>query len=104
MRMEIVSKDVSQDRALVGGRWVGARSGAEIEVRNPATDELLAMVPRGGSEDARGAVDSASEALPAWRAFPGADRSKLLRRLYELMMRDQDRLGRLMTLEQGKPL
>jgi succinate-semialdehyde dehydrogenase / glutarate-semialdehyde dehydrogenase len=104
MRMDIVSKDVSQDRALVGGKWVGARSGAEIEVRNPATDELLAMVPCGGNEDASGAVDSASDALPGWRALPGADRSKLLRRLYELMMRDQDRLGRLMTLEQGKPL
>ncbi|TMG07901.1 MAG: NAD-dependent succinate-semialdehyde dehydrogenase [Chloroflexi bacterium] len=93
-----------QDRALIGGRWVAARSGAEIQVTDPTTDRLIATVPRAGAADARDAVDAASQALPSWRVLPGSERSKLLRRLYELMMRDQDRLGRLMTEEQGKPL
>jgi succinate-semialdehyde dehydrogenase/glutarate-semialdehyde dehydrogenase len=92
-----------QDRALIGGEWVGAVSGRTIEVRNPSTDELLAEVPEGGADDVARAVDAAEAALPAWRALPGIERSRALRRLYDLMMREQDRLGRLMTLELGKP-
>jgi succinate-semialdehyde dehydrogenase/glutarate-semialdehyde dehydrogenase len=104
MSSSSVSKSRFQDRALVGGSWVSARSGLEIEVRDPSTDQLIAHVPAGGKDDAVAAVDAASQALPAWRALPGIERAKLLRRLYELMLRDQDRLGALMTSEQGKPL
>jgi succinate-semialdehyde dehydrogenase/glutarate-semialdehyde dehydrogenase len=104
MPIEIVPNSAIQDRALIGGRWVAALSGAVIDVRDPATDRLVASVPRGGSADACAAVDAASGALPAWRALSGSERAKYLRRLYELMIRDQERLGRLMTLEQGKPI
>ncbi len=92
------------DRALIGGEWVAALSGREIEVRNPSNDVLIATVPEGDGSDVRRAVDAAAAALPAWRALPGAERAKLLRRLFELMMRDIDRLAELITLEVGKPL
>jgi succinate-semialdehyde dehydrogenase/glutarate-semialdehyde dehydrogenase len=77
--------------------------GGTIEVRNPSTDELIASVPNGGAADVAKAIDAASAALPAWRALPGSERSKKLRKLYDLMIRDQDRLAALMTLELGKP-
>jgi succinate-semialdehyde dehydrogenase / glutarate-semialdehyde dehydrogenase len=92
-----------QDRALIGGAWVSATSGRTIEVRNPSTDELIAEVPECGAEDVARAIDAAEAALPAWRALPGIERSRAMRRLYDLMVRDQDRLARLMTLELGKP-
>ncbi|MFN8622231.1 MAG: NAD-dependent succinate-semialdehyde dehydrogenase [Chloroflexota bacterium] len=92
-----------QDKALIGGQWVDAVSGRTIEVRNPSTDELIANVPEGGAADVTRAVDAAEAALPAWRALPGSERSKLLRKLYDLMIRDADHLARLMTLELGKP-
>ena len=95
--------DRIQDKALIGGEWVPARSGRTFEVRNPSTDALIATVPDGGAEDVALAIDAASAALPAWRALPGIERSKKLRRLYDLMIRDQDRLATLMTLELGKP-
>ena len=93
-----------QDRALVGGEWVGAASGREIEVRNPATDAVIATVPEGDTVDAGLAVDAAAAALPGWRTRTGAERSRLLRSLYDLMVRDQDKLAKLMTLELGKPV
>jgi succinate-semialdehyde dehydrogenase/glutarate-semialdehyde dehydrogenase len=92
------------DRALVGGEWVAARSGREIEVRNPSDDTLIASVPEGDASDTTAAIDAAQEALPEWRALPGAERARMLRRLYELMMRDQERLAEIITLEVGKPL
>ena len=54
--------------------------------------------------DALRAVDQAHAALPAWKARTGKDRAQLLRRWFDLMNRDADRLARLMTEEQGKAL
>ncbi len=92
------------DRALIGGEWVAAQSGREIEVRNPSDDSLIAAVPECDAADTTAAIDAAHAALPAWRALPGAERARILRRLYELMVRDQERLAELITLEVGKPL
>jgi succinate-semialdehyde dehydrogenase/glutarate-semialdehyde dehydrogenase len=92
------------DRTLVGGEWVDAISGREIEVRNPSTDDLITTVPEGDGSDAKRAVDAAAAALPTWRALPGFERAGVLRRLFELMMRDTDRLADLITREVGKPV
>ena len=92
------------DRALLNGRWVNSLGGEEVEVRNPATDELLARVARCGPADVALAIDAATVALPDWRAATAYERGAILRRLADAMLRDQDRLGWLMTEEQGKPL
>lgn len=92
------------DRALIGGEWVAAQSRQEIEVRNPSNDALIATVPEGGAADVTSAVDAAHAVLPEWRGLPGIERARLLRRLFDLMMRDQDRLAELITLEVGKPV
>ncbi|MGD8685033.1 MAG: aldehyde dehydrogenase family protein, partial [Chloroflexota bacterium] len=96
--------DWTTDRALIGGEWVAAHSGREIEVRNPSDDAILTTVPEGDAVDTGLAIDAARAALPAWKALTGSERARLLRRLYELMMRDQERLARIITLEVGKPL
>jgi succinate-semialdehyde dehydrogenase/glutarate-semialdehyde dehydrogenase len=96
--------DATERLALVGGAWRSARDGATIDVRNPATDELVARVPRLGAADATAAVDAASAAFPAWRTLPGIELSRVLRRFFDLIVRDELRLARLTTLEQGKPL
>jgi succinate-semialdehyde dehydrogenase / glutarate-semialdehyde dehydrogenase len=75
-----------------------------FEVNNPANQEIIAQVPNMTPADALRAVDKAHAALPAWKARTGKDRAQLLRRWFELMNRDADRLARLMTEEQGKAL
>jgi succinate-semialdehyde dehydrogenase / glutarate-semialdehyde dehydrogenase len=75
-----------------------------FEVNNPANQETIAQVPNMNPADALIAVDKAHAALPAWKARTGKDRAQLLRRWFELMNRDADRLARLMTQEQGKAL
>ncbi|WP_425517393.1 succinate-semialdehyde dehydrogenase, partial [Stenotrophomonas lactitubi] len=49
-------------------------------------------------------MEAADKALPAWRALTAKERANKLRRWFELLIENQDDLGRLMTLEQGKPL
>lgn len=104
MTTQTIEKMQVQDRNLIGGEWVGAGSGETFEVRDPATDEVIASVPKCGRAETNQAIEAAAEAFVDWRARPAIERYKLLRRTADLMMRDQDRLARLMTMEQGKPL
>ncbi|OBS31413.1 Glutarate-semialdehyde dehydrogenase DavD [Tepidimonas fonticaldi] len=88
--------------ALIDGQWV---SGAErFDVHDPATGQKLADVAKLGPADAEAAIAAANAAWPAWRNKTAKERANILRKWYDLLMANQDDLGRLMTAEQGKPL
>jgi succinate-semialdehyde dehydrogenase/glutarate-semialdehyde dehydrogenase len=93
-----------RNHAYIGGAWVAADSGRTYTVRDPATGESLAEVPRLGVAETRRAIEAAEAAFPAWRARTAKDRSNLLRRWFDLIVANREGLAKLMTLEQGKPL
>ena len=88
--------------ALVGGQWVAGQ--ARFDVHDPATGLKLADVANLGPQDAETAIAAADKAWPAWREKTAKERSILLRKWFDLLMANQDDLGRIMTAEQGKPL
>jgi succinate-semialdehyde dehydrogenase/glutarate-semialdehyde dehydrogenase len=94
----------SVSRAFLNGEWIAADSGATYDVVNPATDDVVGTIPWCGQAETRRAIEAAAAALPAWRDRPAAERGVVLRKWAELMLRDRERLARLMTIEQGKPL
>ncbi|GAM04044.1 MAG: NAD-dependent succinate-semialdehyde dehydrogenase [Pseudomonadota bacterium] len=96
--------DFLKQQCYIDGKWCDADSGATLEVTNPGTGEVMGTVPKMGSDETSRAIDAAEAALPAWRAKTAGERSKILRKLYELMMDAQDDLGELLSREQGKPL
>ncbi|MGP6191930.1 MAG: NAD-dependent succinate-semialdehyde dehydrogenase [Vulcanimicrobiaceae bacterium] len=104
MGIAIGAPALTKRLGYIGGAWVGARSGATFAVRNPATGETLADVANMNADDARAAVEAAGAAFPQWRARSAKDRSRLLRRWYELIFANQNELALLLTHEQGKPL
>ena len=75
-----------------------------IVVRNPATDEVVGEVARSSKEDTVAAIARAEAAFRAWRALSAGERAQPLRRMAALMHTHKERLARLLTLEQGKPL
>jgi succinate-semialdehyde dehydrogenase/glutarate-semialdehyde dehydrogenase len=89
---------------LIGGAWVQADSGRTVPVRNPANGELVGEVPAMGAPETRRAIEAAHGAQKAWRAMTAKERQKPLRRLFDLMMENQEDLAVIMTSEQGKPL
>ena len=89
---------------FIDGKWVQADSGAMLEVKNPATGELVGEVPALGQAETRRAIEAASRAFPAWRALLAHERSAILRRLSDLMLQNTEDLALIMTSEQGKPL
>ncbi|XP_078098052.1 succinate-semialdehyde dehydrogenase, mitochondrial [Mustelus asterias] len=95
---------LSRSQAYIGGRWLEADGGALFPVLDPATGQLLMEVADCGPREAREAVRAAHSSLASWRAATGKERSNLLRKWYDLMLKNKDELARLITAENGKPL
>jgi succinate-semialdehyde dehydrogenase/glutarate-semialdehyde dehydrogenase len=102
--MKLLDPALLRSQAHVGGRWIDADAGATCAVRDPATGEELARVPRLGAAETRRAVEAAAAAQPAWRACTARERALLLRRIAERMLEHETDLAMLITREQGKPL
>jgi betaine-aldehyde dehydrogenase len=75
-----------------------------LTVLEPATEAVLAELPRPGVEETDAAVARAKAALPAWRAMPPADRARLLHRLADALEREQEALAVLEARNAGKPI
>ena len=96
---------IEQERNLVGGRWVPAKSGRSFENRNPADrNDLVGVFPDSGREDVEAAVAAAKQAYPGWRSTPAPRRAEILYAAGEILKRDKEKLARLMTREMGKVL
>ena len=76
----------------------------EIEVTNPATEEVLDTVPRGTAEDVGAAVRSGREAFRSWRRMGANERASLLHEVASRVRIHRDEIARLLTLEEGKPV
>jgi len=88
--------------ALINGQWVAGRS--RFDITDPATGAVLTTVANLGPAETEAAIAAANAAWPAWKAKTAKERSIILRKWYDLLMANQDDLGRIMTAEQGKPL
>jgi betaine-aldehyde dehydrogenase len=75
-----------------------------LAVLEPATEQVLAEIPRAGVEEADAAVARAKAALPAWRAVAPADRAKLLYGLAGALDGAREELARLEARNAGKPI
>ncbi|MBI3699851.1 MAG: NADP-dependent succinate-semialdehyde dehydrogenase [Afipia sp.] len=102
--LNLKDKGLLRDACLIAGEWLKADSGGTITVDNPATGAVVGNVPNMGAAETKRAIEAANAALPAWRAKTAKERSAILRKLFDLMMTNQDDLAAIMTAEQGKPL
>ncbi|MDP1655653.1 MAG: NAD-dependent succinate-semialdehyde dehydrogenase [Hylemonella sp.] len=89
--------------ALINGQWVKGAAATRFDVHDPSNGAKLADVANLGPADAELAIKAANAAWPAWRAKTAKERSIILRKWFDLLMANQEDLGRIMTAEQGKP-
>ena len=85
---------------LIAGAW--EKSDSTIDVLNPATGKVLASVANASVGDCLRAVDAAHDAFDSWRNTAPRARAEVLRKAFELMIAEQERLARIITLEMGK--
>ncbi|MEL7098130.1 MAG: NAD-dependent succinate-semialdehyde dehydrogenase [Pseudomonadota bacterium] len=92
-----------ETRAYVNGAWVDGADGT-FDVTNPARGDVIAQVADLSRAEVSAAIDAAYAAQKDWAQWTGKERAAVLRRWFDLMMENQDDLGRILTAEQGKPL
>ncbi len=97
-------KGLWRTAAYINGQWIDATPHGTTVLRNPANGEQIAELPRCKEAEADHAIEAAHVAFLEWRQTSAQYRSKILRRWYELIIEHREDIGRIITLEQGKPL
>lgn len=93
-----------RNQCRIGSRWCNADNGANADIHNPATGEIIGTVPDMGAAETRRAIDAAANALPVWAIKTATERAKRLRALNDLMLENKEDLAQIMTAEGGKPI
>ncbi|MDR5694629.1 MAG: CoA-acylating methylmalonate-semialdehyde dehydrogenase [Armatimonadota bacterium] len=87
-----------------GGEWVASESTEVGEVRNPATDEIIALVPFSTRAEVQTAIQQARAAFPAWRETPPIERVGYLFRLKNALEQHFEEISRIIVEEEGKTI
>ncbi|PPJ58104.1 hypothetical protein CBER1_05301 [Cercospora berteroae] len=90
------------ERNFVNGNWTEARGQARFDVQDPATDESIGSCPESSEPDVKEAISHASKAFLSWRRRSGRDRSRVLRKWFDLVIENRDDLVKIICRENGK--
>lgn len=93
-----------RNKAFVNGEWVKAENNVVFPVFNPADDKVITEVPDMDAADAKNAVQVAASTFKTWRDTTAKDRSRILRKWFEVCEKNVDHLAEVVTAETGKPL
>lgn len=102
MPLELKDKSLLENRGFLGGEWTQPTK--TFSVSNPATGEKITDVADLSVADTRKAIELAYEAQKDWRAKTAKERCAILLRWSDLMLENQEDLGKILTAEMGKPL
>ena len=89
---------------FINGKWVMSSSGETYDVINPATEEILGKASKANEKDIDMALQSAQKGFEIWKNTSPWERSKVIRKISELIRKKKDVLANWLTLEVGKPL
>jgi acyl-CoA reductase-like NAD-dependent aldehyde dehydrogenase len=95
------TESVLEVKQFIGGQWVDAADGATFEDRDPFTGDVVAVVPAGGAEDARRAIEAAQAAFPEWAATPPAVRQSIFLKAAEILEAKRDEVVSMLARETG---
>lgn len=88
---------------FINNEFVAAKNGNTIETINPTTEEPICKVQAADSDDIDVAVKAARQAFKSWKKVPGYERTKLIRKLADLVDENRVLLSSIDALDSGKP-
>lgn len=91
-------------KLYINGQWINSYDNKFMNVTNPADGSVVGRVAVGGKNETKVAISSAYEEFRDWSNTTAKERSKILRKWYDLIMEEKEEIAKIMTLEQGKPL
>jgi succinate-semialdehyde dehydrogenase/glutarate-semialdehyde dehydrogenase len=102
-RSQLRDKDLLREDLFIDGAWTPGSAGERTDVLDPATGLVIARMADATDADVLRAVETAEAAAPAWARMTAPERSRVMRRWYELIVANADDLATILTAEQGKP-
>ena len=102
--MNIKDFKLFRDKNYIDGEWIASDSGDTISVNNPANLKEIGTVPKCGTSETKKAIEAANKAWPDWKAKSARQRSDILRKWFDLIIKNKEELAQIMTIEQGKPI
>ncbi len=102
--MKLQNEKLWRTQAYINGKWVRAKENKTFEVENPYNQKVIAKVADLGEKETQEAIQAAEKALSIWQRKTTVERSRILRKWYDLILENLDDLALILTLEQGKPL
>ncbi|KAG0043607.1 hypothetical protein BGZ83_011208, partial [Gryganskiella cystojenkinii] len=98
------AQSIPRTKLFINGEFIDSKTDKWIELRNPATQEIVTLVPEATPEELKYAADSAAEAFKTWRKTSILHRQRKMLDLQLLIRDNMDRIAHSITLEQGKTL
>lgn len=98
------SNYVNTTKLFINGKFVESKSKEWVEVKNPATQEVITKVPISTMDEMKAAVDAAVKAFPAWRDTSVSNRARIMQNYRALIIKNQEKIAECITEEQGKTL
>ena len=89
---------------FINGKWQESSSGETYEVINPATEEIIGKASKANKDDINLSLKSAEKGLVIWKNTSPWERSKIIRKISDIIRKKTDVLSKWLTLETGKPL
>jgi succinate-semialdehyde dehydrogenase/glutarate-semialdehyde dehydrogenase len=99
-----MSTNYPDTQLFLDGEWRDAVAKENLEIINPATEEVIGKVSHARKEDLDIALTAAEKAFNSWKNVSAYERSKILRKAADIVRSKVDEIATLMTMEQGKPL
>ena len=90
-------------RQYIGGQWNGANNGGTWELVNPATEEIIDLLPYGDADDALAALDAADHIFATWSQTTPYERAAILHKAADIMETRAGDFAAVTTEESGKP-
>ena len=106
MNKTLILHDLSllKNQSFIDGEWISSDTGHTLAVKNPANGAVIVDMTKCGATEAKRMIRAASAAQKLWAKTNPKDRSKLMRKWYNLVIDNKEDLAQIITAEQGKPL
>ncbi|MEJ5037200.1 CoA-acylating methylmalonate-semialdehyde dehydrogenase [Acinetobacter johnsonii] len=103
--MNTVSKiQITTAKLLINGEFVESKTQKWQDIINPATQEVVGLVPFATPEEIQAAISSAKAAFASWRETPIQARMRIMLKLQQLIRDNAKKIAQVLTAEQGKTL
>ncbi len=102
--MKLSDNTLFKQKNFINGVWIDSENGQSFDVINPSDLVRVGSVPNSNAKDTKNAIEAAHNAWESWKNLTNKDRSIIIRKWHELILKNIDDLSIIMTCENGKPL